>query len=316
MNSKVKFYLRIFLMATLPSFFLFLFLTFPYGDLGNLVSSEVAKQTNSQVIFTFKDMGFQAFPSPGLNFEKVKLAAAGLPPLSMNELELSPSISGLLSFKPGARVSAAGIFGGDLLLNTKGADENSKGVLKHSVYVEATKVALEKILKDIRIPIKLGGNLSSEIEAIVDPSMQDEPEADIKMNISPFKLMGGSINTGVMGMINLPPLEVKRAQLEATLKKNKLSIKKLLLGSTNEAVEIKITANMDLRFRKIGPRLQPSPGPYDATIEINAGPEFERDFGVYLSFLEQYKTSAGARSIFKMKLSGISLARPPRIDTM
>lgn len=316
MKQQVKYYLRIFLLAVLPSFLIFSLLTFPFGDLGNLVSSEVAKRTNNQILLHFKDMGFSIIPSPGLQFSGVQVRGSMLPELKMKELELSPSIAGLLSLKPGIRVRSEGLFGGNLLLNTKGKEENAKGGLKHSVFLEANRISIAKLASNFKLPVDLAGNLNINFDSIIDPSMIDQPDGTIDLNISPFKLLGGNINTGMMGVISLPPISLKRAQFKAQLKQNKLRVQEFQIGSKTEDVMIKVKATVDLRFRSGPGGVKPSPGPYDAEIEINAGPGFEANYGVYLSFLEQYKKAGVGRNVYKFKVSGLSLARPPKIEAM
>lgn len=315
-KQKIKYYLRIFLLAVLPSFLLFTFLTFPYGDLGNLVSSEVAKRTNNQVILGFKDMGFNFIPSPGLNFSNVEIRGSMLPELNMKELEISPSIAGLMSLKPGVRIASQGIFGGNLLLNTRGKEENAKGTLKHSINLEAQKISIKRLGQNFSLPVDLAGNIDIDLNSIVDPSFVDQPDGEVEINISPFKLIGGNINTGMIGVISLPPISLKRAVIKAQIKQNKLRINQFQIGSPNEDVMIKVKANLDLRFRS-GPRgIRPTPGPYDAEIEINAGPGFERNYGVYLSFLEQYKKAGIGRNVYKFKVSGLSFRRPPKMQAL
>lgn len=314
MKEKIRYYLKVFAVSVLPSYLIFTVAMFPYSELSNLVTSQVAKLSANQVILQFKDMGFQFIPSLGLDFQEVKVKGSMLPELSMESLNLSPSISGLLAFKPGVRIGATGLYGGDLLVNTKGDEENSKGVLKHAIDIEASKILIGSILKEVNIPIKVNGELNLDLNGVIDPSFADEPDLNLDFNISPFKLSGGNINTGVMGDISLPPLNLKKATFKGNLKANKLRISSFQIGSTQEAVQISLKGNLDLRFQPgpAGPRARP--GAYELEIEINAGPEFEKDFGLYLGFLEQYKRPSGNRNIYSMKLSGLNFRQQPNMQ--
>ncbi|MEC9284138.1 MAG: type II secretion system protein GspN [Bdellovibrionota bacterium] len=314
MKEKIRYYLKVFALSVLPSFIIFTVAMFPYSELSNLVTSQVAKLTANQVILQFKDMGFQFIPSLGLDFQDVSVKGTMLPELTMDNLNVSPSISGLLAFKPGVRIGAQGLYGGDLLINTKGEEDNSKGMLKHGIDIEASKILVGSILKEINIPIKVNGELDLDLNGVIDPSFVDEPDLNLDLNISPFKLSGGNINTGVMGDISLPPLNLKRAVFKGNLKNNKLKISNLQIGGSDEAVQITVKGNLDLRIQA-GPRgPMPRPGAYEVEIEINAGPEFEKDFGLYLGFLEQYKRPSGNRNIYSMKLSGLDFRRQPKMQ--
>jgi type II secretion system protein N len=314
MKQKIRYYLKVFFLSALPSFLIFSFLFFPFEELGNLVTNQVAKATNNQVILSFNDMSFSLVPSPGLSFQNVELRGQMLPELEMKSLEVAPSIAGLLSLKPGVRVASEGLYGGNLVLNTKGQDKTAKGTLKHNIDLELQKVSLKKLLANFNFPLDLAGNINLDLDSNIDPAFDENPEGELELNISPFRLNGGSINTGVMGEISLPPLVLKQARMKAQLKKNKLKVTELRIGSPGEAVMISVKADLDIRLQKMGLNIVPSPGQYDAEIEINAGPEFEKDYGVYLSFLEQYKRSQANRNIYRMKVSGLNFRRPPKME--
>lgn len=314
MKEKLRYYFKVFSLSVLPSFLLFFVLTFPYGELSNLVTTQVAKATGNQVLLEFKDMGFQIFPSLGLQFDDVNVSGSMLPELSMDKLEVSPSIMGLLSLKPGVRVSSQGLYGGNLLINTKGSEQNAKGVLKHNIAIELSEVFIGKVLKEVKkLPVKIDGKLNLDLSGEIDPSMTDEPDLKLDFDIKPFKIAGGNINTGVMGEIILPAINLKSASFRGSLKQNKLRITEFVLGSTDEAVRISLKGSLDIRLQANSRGIVPSTGQYDLDIEINAGPAFENDFGLYLGFLEQYKRPQANRNLYKFNISGLNFRRPPQI---
>lgn len=316
MKQQLKFYGKIFALSVLPSFLFFGLIGFPYSELSHLVTTQIAKQTNNQVLLEFDELSFQFFPALGLKLKGVDLRGRLLPELKMERLDVSPSLMGLLAFKPGVRVFSEGLFGGNVLLNTKGAEQNANGVLKHQVALELEKLLLDKLLSSLNLPLQLSGKIDLQASGVVDPSFTDEPNVDLKAKLQPLRLAGGSIDTGVMGEIELRPLEFRQANLSAQWKSNKLRVQELKLGSSGDALEVKISGQIDLRLQAgpMGPMAKP--GPYDFDIELSAGSDFERDFGLYLNFIDQYKREQGNRKVYKFNVNGLSFRTPPNMKAL
>lgn len=316
MKQKIYYVLKIFFISTLPAFLLFTVLFFPFSDLSDLVTTQVYKMTGNQVYLEFKELGLNVVPTPGVSLEKVKLETPILQNIKLNSLNIRPSILGLISLKPGVSISGDGFFGGDISLSTKGGDKNEKGELKQQINLELDSIQLQEIASQFKLPVGLEGKASLELGAQIDPIMKEQPEGDIELTAKPFKIKGGNINTGMMGDIVLPAINLSQASLIGNFKQGKLKIKKIVLGKDSDEVQIKIDGDFSLRVTPFGGRSPISPGPYALNLNISASQEFQQKFGLYLTFIEHFKKNSGNRTLYNFKLSASGVKMPPKMEAL
>ena len=101
-NSKLKF------LVLVLSSLVFLFVLFPFDDLGDLVSSQVAKISGNSLYVQFEKLKMSIIPQPGVQLDEVFVESARMPALSASEIVITPSISGMIQKKPYGHVSAKG----------------------------------------------------------------------------------------------------------------------------------------------------------------------------------------------------------------
>ncbi|MFK8137738.1 MAG: type II secretion system protein GspN [Bdellovibrionales bacterium] len=315
-KDRLKFSTKVFFVAILPSFLVFSVLFFPFSDLGSLVTTKVAEATGNQVYLSFEEMGLHAIPAPGLDFDKVTVDVPGAPSLKMSSLSLSPSIAGLLSFKPGVNVETEGLFGGSLNLNTKGMNKTDKGVRRQRLDLEIESIRLSTILQELGSPLNLNARMNMDADVTLDPSFDEQPEGELKLDLKPLSLLGGSIDTGVMGAIDIPPIELGEGKLDANLEDGDIRISEAVFGSKSSEVEIKLKGRIGMKIRNTGRGTKPQFGSYNLDVEINTTKGFEDKFGIMLSFINKYKTPTNTGNSFRFKASSSSFSRPVKMEAL
>src|SRR5690349_14338154 len=94
LDSKFK------VLVALMSMLVFLLVLFPINDLGDFVSTQVAKLTRNQVFLQFEELQMSLFPSPGMKVRQVYVEGPTIPAISAQEIKFAPSISALIAQQP------------------------------------------------------------------------------------------------------------------------------------------------------------------------------------------------------------------------
>ncbi len=295
------------------AYVVFLFLLFPFSDLGSYVTTQIAKLTQNQVFLKFKELHFSLLPSPGLELTDVKAQGIQFPPLSADSVMVSPSIAGLLSFKPGVSLSAKGIFDGDLDLTTRGGSKATSGALKQNITIDAEGIELSKLSQLLALPMTLEGKMNLDSDAVIDPSFSEQPDAQVDLKATRINITAASVPTPI-GPLALPDTKLQELILKGQMNKGELNIEKAQIGSPSDELYAQVRGTMSLNFQSSGGQVNVNPGAFDLTIQIKTKPSYQAKAGLFLGFLDSYKkseTPQGREYIFKV--SGANFYGPPRM---
>ena len=116
------------------------FILFPFSDLSDLVTTQVAKLTNNAVFVQFSDLKMSLFPTPGMKLNDVYIEAPRTPPLNMNQLVVAPSVAGLIQQKPYGHVAAKGLFKGDVDIQVSKGARTENGNERQRVDIAAKQM--------------------------------------------------------------------------------------------------------------------------------------------------------------------------------
>lgn len=294
-------------------YLVFLFLLFPFSDLGALVTTQVAKLTYNQVYLKFDELHLSLLPSPGLQLKNVKVQGLQFPPLTTETLNVSPSIMGLLSFKPGVSLSAKGLFDGDVDVVTSGGSKATSGALKQNISIGAEGIELSKITSVLALPMNMEGKMNLDTKAVVDPSFSEQPEGQVDLKAVRVNITSASVPTPI-GPLSLPDTKLQELILKGQLTKGELNIEKAQIGSPQDELYAQVRGTMNIQFQTQGGQVSANPGAYDLTIQIKTKPSYQAKAGLFLGFLEAYKKSEspqGREYIFKV--AGANFYAPPRM---
>jgi type II secretion system protein N len=306
-NNKKKVFIGIVLYAV------FLFLLFPFSDLGSFVTTEVAKLTQNQIYLKFEELHFSLLPTPGLELSNVKVQGVQFPQLTTDNLTIAPSIAGLLSFKPGVSVSAKGLFDGDVDITTRGGSKATSGASKQNISIGAEGIELKKLSSALGLPMSLEGKMNLDSQSVFDPSFSDQPEGDLDLKAVRVNITSANVPTPI-GPLSLPDTKLQELILKGQLSKGELNIEKAQIGTPQDELFAQIRGTMNVQFQTAGGQVNVNPGPYDLTIQIKTKPSYQAKAGLFLGFLEAYKkseTPQGREYIFKV--AGQNFYAPPRM---
>lgn len=295
--------------------FVFFIAFFPYSDLRDLVSAKVSEATQKQVYLDFEDMGFSLIPQPGLELQNVYAESIFFPAITAESVSAAPSIRGLLSFKPGVTINAENLLKGDLQISTRGGEETKSGNLKQVIDLDLENISIGELMNLIASPVALKGNLEGEAQATVDPQFQEQPEGEVEINVKSLHLPPSVVQTA-FGPLNVPELKVSQVSLKGRLKAGELFIDNLKVGNSKDEINGTVKGRMRLRFAKRGVQITPVFGRYEIDTNIKTLPQFEKKAGLFLSFIDSYKTPEIGGSRYALRLSGARFGPPPQIQRL
>lgn len=306
-NNKKKVFLGF------VAYLIFLFLLFPFSDLGTMVTTQVAKLTQNQIFLKFKELHFSLVPSLGLELTDVNVQGLQFPQLTCDSVTVAPSIAGLLAFKPGVSLNANGLFGGDVQLTTRGGSKAESGALKQNISVDAEGIELSKLSNILSLPMSLEGKMNIDSKAVVDPSFSEQPDAQLNLNAVRVNITTANIPTPI-GPLALPDTKLKELILKGQLSKGELNIEKAQFGSPSDELFAQVRGTMNLQVQTAGGQVSVNPGAFDLTVQIKTKPSYQAKAGLFLGFLDSYKKSESAQGTeYIFKVSGNNFYAPPRM---
>jgi type II secretion system protein N len=318
-QKVVQFILGIFryhklkLFVILLSAVMFAFFRFPIDDLGDVVSAKISESTQGQIFCQFDRMGLALIPQPSLSLENVDIETPVISHLKTEELKLSVSIPALLAFRIGFVVDAYGLFRGQAYASFHEGEKNKDGTHKYVIRVGADKLDLADVKKAMDLPVNLRGAFNAKIDSTVDPSFADQPESEVQISVASLEMPASTVATP-FGPMNLPTLKWSNVNLKGRLIGGKFIVEDGKLGTTQDALNGQVKGSMDVRVARVGNQPYPEFGAYDFKVELNVNKGVEKEFSLFLSLLDSYKSPSLSGSRYLFRASGVQFGTPPRFS--
>jgi len=273
----------------------------------------VSERTNNQVFLQFDRLGFQVFPLPALAVDNVVVESSFMPSLQARHLSLAPSISGFLSMRPGFNAGISDVWNGDIDVELKTGKKNEQGVAQQLVRIDIDKIDLAKANEALDLPLKLQGALSGDSSFSVDPSFATQPEGDVVIRVKEMRFPAATVPTP-MGPIMLPGLSWSNIQLKGRLTGGKLQIEQAELGSSSDPLRGIIKGELEMMLESRGAGQTGLVwGPYQLNIDLDIDSKLDKDLGMFLAILGNFKSKTTTGSKFKFKVSGQNFRATPAI---
>ena len=301
-NHKLK------ILGLFLSFIFFMYLLFPFNDLGDFVATKIAQVTQSQVIVDFDSLTFSFFPQPGLSLTNVSVETPFTPSLTAKYLEVAPSIMGLLALKPGVTVRAEDLLGGDLTLSTRGGDKISGSKMKQKVSLDLSRLNLGNISKVANLPMKVEGFISGSVDSQVDPDLGEQPTADMTGRFEKVVFPEGTLLTPA-GPLPVPTININDVSFEGHLDKGTLDVTKLVLGRPGGDLYVNLNGKVDVKVVK-GGLVPVIVGGYEFNVHVQLGDVLKKSFGLYLPLLAAYQA---AGNTYAFSMTGTGTNSPPSL---
>jgi type II secretion system protein N len=300
---------------SLLSTLVFLFLLFPFSDLGDLVATQVSKLTNNQIFVQFEQMHLSFFPEVGVGVENINFAARGFPELRADSVVVTPSVFSLITQKPAGSVTARGFMNGEIEASFRPTTRSENGVERHKITLEAKKISLNELQQVAQLPVKLIGSLNLDATATADLALQEQPDVELALNIDRFEMPIATVQT-MMGPIALPELKLANVQLKGRLSAGKLLISQGTFGKDSDELNGTVKGELGLQLINQNGNIIPMIGSYNVEISLNTRKSFEGKAALFLNFIDPYKSATPTGSRFAFRLSGSSLNAPPNMSAL
>jgi type II secretion system protein N len=292
-----------------------LLILFPFNDVGDLVTSQVAKMTNNQIYVQFQEPGLSIFPGFGIKLHQVHVETPLLPPLQADSLSIYPSITSLLALKPGMSVHADGLMGGDVDMTIKQTLMAGK-VKAQSINLDGENIDLGQLMKLAPTPIALQGKVRISTQTDIDPLFNEQPVGTIELQVNQFVLPSEVIATP-LGPLALPSVALRQVQFDGVLREGRLQIDRLNAGQPTDELSAQVKGRIDVRLVGGTGSAQFIPGSFDFEIRLNTLASFQQKAGLFLSFLSGYKKGSDANSTqYAFRITGQNFYTPPRLTPL
>lgn len=302
-------------LLTIVSTLVFGFLLFPFGDLADLISSQVSKLTNNQVYLQFENMNMSLFPDTGVALKDVHVEGQAFPSLKAQEVIFTPSVMSLISQKPAGTVHAKGFLRGEIEVSMKPGPKSDNGTERQRITLNAKQLSLADLKNLANLPISIKGSTNITSQALVDLSFSEQPDMDVTLKIDRFELPTSNVQT-MMGPLTLPELKLTSVELRGRLSAGKLLIEEGNIGKENDELRGTIKGNINLVIQNRGGAISPQMGAYNFDIDLNVRKSLQDRAGLFLTFIDAYKTPNPEGAQYRFKVSATDLQNPPNISAM
>ncbi len=294
----------------------FLFVLFPFSDLGDLVSSQISQMTRNEVNLNFDKMGLNLFPSPRFAFKQVFVEVQNLPPLTAQDLVISPSLSGLISQKPYGSVQAKGLLKGNVDLNVSSGKKSEKGTDRQKIEMTITNVDLQELRRVASLPVLIKGQLNLNSKALADITLVEQPEInELGLIIKNFELQPTTIDLGGFPL-SIPGLKLTQLDLKGRLNDGRFFIESGQIGRDRDEVTGTITGFMSMTLMNFGGSVAPQFGNYELSLDLKMKKSFQDKAALFLLLIDNYKKPIADGFQYRVKLSGTQFGPPPRISPL
>ena len=311
---------KAFFAVMLASAVLFFVWFFPFSDLGQFVTTTVARATGNQVYAQFKELDVHLIPTPAVSATEVSIET-GLPPFEAKWAKFTPSLlSALLNIrtlmnagsdpaasramltKLGMDLDLEGVFGGEIDLSISPGKKSDSGTERSRVSLVVDELNLGEVQDWADLPVKMQGKANFETDMQISPEFAEQPEGDYSLTISKFNLPASTVDTP-MGPLNLPTLTLANVVLKGRMIGGNLMIEEGQFGSSSDPIYGRIKGQLGLRF---APGAPPMLGSYNLTVDLNASRAIEKDIGIAFILFDSAKTatSTGSRYLFRAMGNG------------
>ncbi len=308
-------YHKIKLILVFAATLIFSFLRFPFDDLADVLSTKISESTQGQVFCQFEKLGLALIPQPSLSLANVLIDTPFFTGLKTDELNLSISVPALLAFRMGFVASAVGLFSGQADLSFREGEKAKSGQRKFVINFDAEKLNLTDMRKIADLPVQLKGSLSAKLNSTVDPAFTDQPEGDLELKFASLEMPASSVATP-FGPMNLPTIKWSNVSLKGRLTAGKFLIEEGKIGTAQDPLNGQIKGQMDVRVLRSGPQPTADMSNYDFRVEINVNKTVEREFSLFLSFLDTYKSPGLNGSRYLFRATGYRFGPPPKLSPL
>jgi len=288
---------------------------FPFSDLSDFVTDQIATQTQGRVFVQFGDLDFGLIPTASVTGEDVLVEAAGLPAIPIKRFTIWPSIMSLMSANsnpnqiPHFSMDAEGVFGGDFEASLGSGKGENKEIPMTLVQFEGDKLNLDKVASVAQLPMKMRGVASFKGKLNFDPTFQVQPEGDVEVQGSQVQIPPGNIPSQ-LGPIFIPGFSWAQLLLKGRVSNGNLYLDDATLGKQADALYARVKGQMGLPVR---PGAGAQVTTFDLKIDLQVNPTVAKELGTFLGFIDKFKVGGGTNTRYLFRAVSTSPGAPPNL---
>lgn len=281
---------------------------FPYDDLGDLITAEVANATGNTMHVQFDDLALGFLPQPGIKMTNVFIETPFVSQLKADVLKIAPSLLSLFNRKPMGRVKAENLFGGTLDLSVSSSNK-IKSPMALSADLDYSDFDLNEMVKTlVPIPMKAYGKASLSADVDFDAELKSQPDGTLLLTSQKVAIPSFSFDAnmnGIKQMMSVPALNIGQVKVKGQFKNGKVLFADTVIGSAKDDIFAKIGGDIDL---KVSPN-STSVTYYNLAIDLTLKDTFIKDLGSYSAMLDmmigKYKSKSldGTRYAFRFQFN-------------
>lgn len=325
---------RLAILVCIVSTLLFFSWNFPFSDLADLVTTVVSTATQNSVYVQFESLDVGLFPGPSVSGTGVQLEAANLAPIQAKYIKIAPSLLDLvanmgtvvsaarqnleaqqrLMTAIGVSVNAEDLLGANVDLQLKPGGKNEQGAQKTKIYLDMESLNLAEMPRIMDLPFQMTGQADLTSSMVAYLNFEEQPEGDVELKAKSVKLPPSTVPT-MMGPLNLPAIAMNDVVFKGRLVAGVLQIEEATLGSGKDAVKGRVKGRMGLRLeRSPNGGFVPNLGEYELKVDLQLSPAGEKDFGLLLSLLSNYRSTApGGGARYMLQVKAARMGYPPEM---
>ncbi|MCB0412638.1 MAG: type II secretion system protein GspN [Bdellovibrionales bacterium] len=315
------------ILVTLVSSLIIAVIIFPYDDLSDVLTTQITKATGNQVYVQFEHLGINLFPTPGLSLDKVEIDTPITSSLKAGELSLSPSLPSLLLMKLEITARLQDFLNGKLSFSFQSKKSLKETNGSGSYDISGSSLDLARLSSLASLPVSLKGQMSLDIEGNVDPTLEEPMNAEFEFDGQKVQLLPLRMDIPNFGPMDLPGLKLaqllakgrflpKEGSSSRGMQNQDLVLEDVQLGNEKDALSGKLKGRITVRMQSTGNQLNASISDYELRVQLHARPEAQKDFGVFLGFLDSHKKSSPSGSLYTFKVASTNPYQPPQITTL
>lgn len=281
---------------------------FPYDDLGDLITAEVANATGNTMHVQFDDLALGFLPQPGIKMTNVFIETPFVSQLKADVLKIAPSLLSLFNRKPMGRVKAENLFGGTLDLSVSSSNK-IKSPMALSADLDYSDFDLNEMVKTlVPIPMKAYGKASLSADVDFDAELKSQPDGTLLLTSQKVAIPSFSFDAnmnGIKQMMSVPALNIGQVKVKGQFKNGKVLFADTVIGSAKDDIFAKIGGDIDL---KVSPN-STNVTYYNLAIDLTLKDTFIKDLGSYSAMLDmmigKYKSKSldGTRYAFRFQFN-------------
>ncbi len=320
---------KVFFGTMLASAVLFFVWIFPFSDLSQLVTTQVAQATNNQIYVQSETLDLHLLPTPAISAAALSIETT-LPPLEAKWAKVTPSLFSVLFnirslmkmqtepevgraalARVGISIDAEDVLGADVDLSMGPGKKSDSGKERSRVSLAIENLNLGRVQDWADLPVKMQGTAALETDVLFSPDFQEQPDGEILLKVSKFNLPASTVMVPMEGAsmpVNLPALTLANVVVKGRMAGGQLIIEEGTFGQSSDPLNGRIKGQLGLRLQPAGTGVYPVLGSYNLTVDLNATRAIQKEIGIAFLLFDSAKTDtpSGFRYLFRAQGNGMA----------